>query len=265
MHLCLEKKIEHSRQTIKETLVRFSYNLLYVSWSGGKDSTTLLWLYKDVCKEIGKSVPRAIFIDDGFVFDEAIELVNKVKKKWGVEVTVLKNIDVSGRAKKQGDLIKVEELNERNRKEVAKIGFTETSFPFEPESFLCSHLMKTVAMNDFIKENNVKAISTAIRWDEHKARAYENFSSLRFNPEHIRIHPIIHLSEQDIWSVINANDIPFCSLYAQDYRSLGAKNATTKISDKPAWEQNLEDDLERIGRNQEKEEIIKRLRDLGYM
>ena len=42
-------------------------------------------------------------------------------------------------------------LNIRNRKELEKIGFTENTFLFEPESFVGNHLMKTVAMNNFIK------------------------------------------------------------------------------------------------------------------
>ncbi|MFQ5976164.1 MAG: hypothetical protein ACE5J5_07620, partial [Candidatus Hydrothermarchaeales archaeon] len=49
------------------------------------------------------------------------------------------------------------------------------------------------------------------------------------------------------------------------YRSLGAKTTTTKPSDLPAWEQDLENTTERAGRQQDKEGTMKRLRDLGYM
>ncbi len=40
---------------------------------------------------------------------------------------------------------------------------------------------------------------------------------------------------------------------------------TIKPEDKPAWEQDLESTTERVGRRQDKEQIMKRLRDLGYM
>ncbi len=68
-----------------------------------------------------------------------------------------------------------------------------------------------------------------------------------------------------MWNAIRKHDIPPNKLYAQGYRSLGAKGTTTKTTDTPAWEQDLEDTVERAGRRQDKEGIMKRLRDLGYM
>jgi phosphoadenosine phosphosulfate reductase len=59
--------------------------------------------------------------------------------------------------------------------------------------------------------------------------------------------------------------MPFCSLYYQGYRSLGAKGSTSKNSDIPAWEQDLENTTERAGRGQDKEQVMEQLRTLGYM
>ena len=164
-----------------------------------------------------------------------------------------------------GDIIRVADLNLRNRKEIEKIGFTDESFVFEPESFVGNHLMKTVSMNLFLEKNGIKAISTAIRWDEQEARISESYFSTRTNPDHTRVHPILHFEERDIWNTIHHNNIPFCSLYYQGYRSLGAKGSTTRISDIPAWEQDLENTVERVGRGQDKEKIMGQLRSLGYM
>lgn len=265
MNLTLEGKIEQSKKVIKEALARFSHNELYVAWTGGKDSTTALWLYKEVCKELGRPLPSAMFIDEGYVFDEIFELVDRVKKVWDVEVVVVKNTNVSDKAKDMGDPIRVADLNERNRKEIEKLGFTDDTFPFEPESFVGNHLMKTVAMNVFLENSGVKALSTAIRWDEQEARIAEDYFSPRTNPSHTRVHPILHFRERDIWDTIHEYSIPFCSLYYQGYRSLGAKGSTFKTSEIPAWEQDLENTTERAGRGQDKEEIMEKLRSLGYM
>jgi phosphoadenosine phosphosulfate reductase len=265
LNLNLGQKIEQSKKIIKEALAKFFPDELCLAWTGGKDSTTMLWLYREVCKNLGMPMPRAMFIDEGYVFEEIIELVNKVKGEWGVEVTIVKNNDVSDKALSVGDTIRVADLNERNRKEIALLGFNDDTFLFEPESFIGNHLMKTIAMNTFLEENGVKALSTAIRWDEQEARISENYFSTRTNPDHTRVHPILHLKERDIWTTIHKNHIPFCSLYYQGYRSLGAKGSTIKISDMPAWEQDLEHTVERGGRGQDKEKIMGQLRSLGYM
>ena len=265
MQLSLSEKIEHSKEIIKQALAKFSRDELYLAWTGGKDSTTMLWLYREACKESGESMPRAIFIDEGHVFDEIFDLVNQVRREWDIDLNIIKNTDVSEKADNLGDAIRVADLNERNRRELEKLGFTEDTFTFEPESYVGNHLMKTVAMKVFIEVNGVKAVSTAIRWDEQEARRAEDYFSLRADPDHTRVQPILHFKERDVWNTIVKYKIPFCSLYYQGYRSLGAKGSTAKASDIPAWEQDLDNTPERAGRSQEKEEIMEKLRDLGYM
>ena len=265
MSLSLEEKIEKSKEIIREALKKFSRDEIFVAWTGGKDSTIMLWLYRQVCQELGQSVPRAMFIDEGYVFEEILELVDQVKQAWNVEVCVAKNTDVSDKAQNVGDMVRIADLNERNRQEIEKLDFKEDSFPFEPESFVGNHLMKTVAMNVFMEEKGIRALSTAIRWDEQAARIEESFFSPRTNPDHTRVHAILHFRERDIWDAIHQHGVPFCSLYYQGYRSLGAKGSTTKNSDIPAWEQDLENTTERAGRGQDKEQIMSQLRSLGYM
>ena len=261
----LSDKIEASKKIIHEALTKYGDNQISIAWTGGKDSTTMLWLYRQVCRQAGRPLPRAMFIDEGHVFEEIIALVDLVKGKWGVDVAIVKNRDVSDRAKNVGDVIHVADLNQRNRLELDKLGFTGETFLFEPESFEGNHLMKTVAMNSFIEDNGIRALSTAIRWDEQEARIKEEYFSPRTNPDHTRVHPILHFTERDIWDTIHGNDIPFCSLYYEGYRSLGAKGSTTKFSDIPAWQQDLENTNERGGRGQDKEEVMEQLRSLGYM
>lgn len=263
--LSLEEKIDYSKKITKEAIEKFGREKLIIAWTGGKDSTTMLWLYTQACKELDMRLPHCMFIDEGDVFDEILELVNRVKTAWRVEVVTVRNNDVLSQVKNPGDMVKVKELNERNRKEITKIGFGEESFPFHPESYVGNHLMKTVAMNVFIEENDIRAVSTAIRWDEQLAREEEVYFSLRSNPDHIRVQPILHFKERDIWDTIHKYKIPFCSLYHRGYRSLGIKSNTKKFSDMPAWQQDLENTTERDGRGRDKEEIMSKLRDLGYM
>jgi phosphoadenosine phosphosulfate reductase len=263
--LNIEDKIVQSKKIIKEAIEKFGSDKLVIAWTGGKDSTTLTWLFRETCKEYSLKMPRCMFIDEGYVFEEIWDVVNKLKKEWGLNVEIVKNTDVSDKAKNVGDRVTVSSLNERNREELKKLEYDEEDFPFEPESFVGNHLMKTVAMNVFIESNGIQAVSTAIRWDEQEARVEESYFSTRDVPPHTRVQGILHFRERDIWDTIHKYKIPFCELYKYGYRSLGAKGSTVKNSSIPAWEQDLENTPERAGRGQSKEEIMGKLRSLGYM
>ncbi|OQY14623.1 MAG: hypothetical protein B6I30_00110 [Desulfobacteraceae bacterium 4572_187] len=261
----LEKKIDYSKMIIEKAFKEFSYDNLYVAWTGGKDSSTLLWLFRETARTLGLMKPNAMFIDEGSVFEEIHDFVKRLTIDWNIALSVAKNSDFASSNPHVGDRIKVADLNNRNRKELEKIGFKEDYFSFDPESYVGTHLMKTVAMNVFIENNGVQALATAIRWDEQETRSDEKFFSPRSVPEHTRVHPMLHWKERDVWDFINMKNIPFCSLYAKGYRSLGAKCSTRRTSELSAWEQDLEKTSERAGRNQNKEEIIATLRALGYM
>jgi phosphoadenosine phosphosulfate reductase len=265
MGLGIDEKIEQSKKVIREAIEKFGVDKIAIAWTGGKDSTTMTWLFKEACGEMGVKMPRCMFIDEGDVFEEIWDIFNIIKKDWGLDVVISKNTDVSNKAEKLGDMIKVSTLNERNRTELKKLEFDEEEFPFAAESFIGNHLMKTVAMNSFLEEYGIEALATAIRWDEQTARVKETYFSPRETPPHTRVQAVLHFKERDIWDTIHKYKLPFCELYKEGYRSLGAKSTTHKNSDIPAWEQDLENTTEREGRGQDKEEVMDKLRSLGYM
>lgn len=117
----------------------------------------------------------------------------------------------------------------------------------------CCHLLKTEALNMAIRENEWKAIMGGIRWDEQEARSNEKYFSPR--KDHTRVHPILHFTESDIWNYMNSRNLPHHPLYDKGYRSIGCEPCT-----KPS----IEGGAERSGRAQDKEEIMRRLRDMGY-
>ncbi len=263
IRLNLDEKIEWSRKIINKAFE--SYKKLILTWTGGKDSTLMLWLVRNFCLENNYKIPKVIFINEGDIFEEILEFINQVKESWNLDLVEIKNEDVLKQVRKVGDVVKVSKLNERNRNELKKIGFKGEEFVFEPESLIGCHLMKTVPLKEYIEKNNIEGVFVAIRWDEQEARSEETFFSPRKDPDHIRIHPILHFTEKDVWTAIKRYNIPVNKLYSEGYRSLGAKSTTKKLSDKPAWEQDFDQIPERAGRYQDKEEIMKRLRDLGYM
>jgi len=265
LKLHIDQKVEKAKSVIREAIGKFGIKKIAIAMTGGKDSTANLSIFKQVCDEMKVNLPVCIFIDEGDVFDEIREFVDYIKHLWSLEIVYLKNTDVLSQVTNIGDAIPVNFLNEINQAALREIDFSESLLTFLPDSTVCNHLMKTIPLREFITSNHIHAVSTAIRWDEQTARKDEDFFSERTDPFHTRIHPILHFRERDIWIAIFKYDIPFNSLYKLGYRSLGARCATSKLSDIPAWMQDLENTAERVGRGQEKEQIMGQLRALGYM
>lgn len=263
--LGLEKKIELAKKVIKQAYDNFPSNKIAIAWTGGKDSTLLLWLVKQVSQELKKPLPKAMFVDEGDVFKEIWNFVDKIVKEWEIDFYVAHNTDVSSQVENLGDIIKVKNLNERNQKEIKRLSVEVDEFPYKPESYIGNHLMKTVATNIWLEKNNIEALMVGVRWDEQEARSSDDFFRNLKNPDHTRVEPILQFSEKEVWQATHKHKIPYVKLYEQGYRSLGAKTTTGKVQDAPAWEQDLENTTERAGRQQDKEKIMKRLRDLGYM
>jgi phosphoadenosine phosphosulfate reductase len=126
-------------------------------------------------------------------------------------------------------------------------------------------LLKTVPINQAIEQYGIKAMFTGSRWDEHGARGNETYFSPRSSLEHMRIHPILHLTGRDAWEITHGMDIPHNSLYQLGYRLLGSKTGTKKPAEIQAWEQDLEGTSVRGGRNEEKVKVMAQLRTWRYM
>jgi phosphoadenosine phosphosulfate reductase len=265
------KLIEISKEIIRQAFDRFKPEELGTTWTGGKDSGLTLWIIRQVCQEKGIPLPRTMIIGEGDEFEEIEQFVKRIKMEWNIPLEFCRNEDVLKAANYTlNAFVKVEELNERNRAELKRIGFDEEEFPFEAESYAGNHLMKTVVLNQFLERNGIKAIFQGLRWDEHPARFndeyFENKEGGYLVPEHTRIRPILHFTERDLWDTYAAFKIPYCVLYERGYRSLGARTTSLiSVEGAPAWKQDLENTEERAGRRQDKEKAMEQMRKLGYM
>jgi len=263
--------IEKSKEVVRETFKKFKVEDLAITWTGGKDSGLGLWIIRQVCQEDGIKIPKVMTIDEFDVFQEVHDFMEKYAKEWNLDLEWCRNDDlIKAAGGKLNATVKVKDLNERNQAELKRIGFEEETFPFEAESYTGNHLMKTVMFNMYIERHNVKGIFQGLRRDEQAARVqdeyFEEKEAAHLIPGHLRIKPILHFTERLLWNTYQVYKVPYCILYEQGYRSLGAKT-TSAIAEAgvPAWEQDLEHTTERAGRRQDKEQMMGRLRKLGYM
>ena len=274
-----------------------------IMWTGGKDSTLALYFVLEVARELDVSPPPAVFIDHFQHFDAIHDFVDRWAETWDLEVVYARNEDVGAYVEEHdlvpGDDIPVEALSEHNRHHVRELlEYEEDTFPFLLDTYVGNHLLKTVALNDTLEAEGYDAIVSGVRWDEQEARADETFFSPRHDPDiyppHDRVHPILQFTEADVWDAtwqymvpdvvegypddfgapasddqlpagVTIDDIPVSPKYFAGFRSLGSEISTERTETRPAWLQDLEGTTERAGRAQDKEDLMERLRDLGYM
>ena len=290
----IKAKIRAGEEVVKRGLEEYNPENVVIGFTGGKDSTLTAWLVKRVCEEHGFEKPRFMFVDHGQHFDELEDYVERLASNWGFEVLTARNDDLIEKADEPGDMVPVEDLNETNQEEAARIDKDMDEVPWLMDTEAGNHLLKTVPMNSLLREENIEAVINGVRWDEHESRGDEDFYSPRDEPEHMRVHPILQLDERDVWDVswfhmvpditgvdieeypetesdmpadLTKEDVPISPKYWAGFRSLGSEVSTDKSDEIPAWLQDVENTKERAGRAQNKddEEIMNRLRELGYM
>jgi phosphoadenosine phosphosulfate reductase len=297
----IEDKIEKAIDVTKRGLEE--YRNPAVMWTGGKDSTLTLYFIKEVAEKYDLETPTAVFIDHFQHFDEIHDFVDHWAEEWDLDVVYARNEDVGAYVDEHGlepgDDIPVAELSEHNQHHIRNLlEYEEDTFPFLLDTYVGNHLLKTVALNDVLESMNIDGVISGVRWDEQEARADETFFSPRHDPDiyppHDRVQPILQFDESSVWDAfwhfvvpetvegypddgyvpqsdddlpngLTMADIPVSPKYFAGFRSLGSEVSTDKTTEEPAWLQDMENTTERAGRAQDKEDLMERLRDLGYM
>ena len=236
-------------------------------WSLGKDSNVMIWLSR---KAFFGHLPFPVaHLDTGLEFDETYEFRDRYAKEWDLKLI---------------------------KDACPPIETIDPTLP--PASRLAAR--KTAGVKEAIEKYGFNGLITGIRRDEQSMRAKERVFSPRgldgqwdfrdqpaefwdqyktdFPPDaHVRIHPLLHWTELDIWLYTKREGIPLISLYfAKDgkrYRSLGDQDITFPVDSNASTVDEIITELketkvpERAGRamDHEREDAFERLRTTGYM
>ena len=74
-------KIELAQDMLDRAMDRFG-PALALAWTGGKDSTLLLWLAREACMRSGRPLPEIITIDEGDPFPEMERFQAALTTAW---------------------------------------------------------------------------------------------------------------------------------------------------------------------------------------
>lgn len=261
--LSTETKERIAQLVAEDAMGRFERPV--VMWTGGKDSMLALSFLVGAADAVGVPPPPLVFIDHGMHFEETWQMFDRIRATWNLRAIVSRNEDLLARFSEPGCVVRIDRLSPENQEEARRTGYHKSRFPLNLGNIVANHLLKTVPMNRAIVDHGFDAVVTGIRWDEDAARSVERFVVPRERPPHVRVHPILHFSEPEVWATTFRRGLPVHPLYAKGFRSLDGRLDSRTVESVPAWEQDLDATAERAGRAQEKEGIMERLRALGYI
>ena len=251
-------------------IIREAYNRVYplaMLWSIGKDSNVMLWLLR---KAFYGRVPFPLVqLDTEMELPEVYEFRDNIVKDWDLPLKV--------------QLCPPEEEMDQTLPPATRAA-----------------MRKTEGLKALLEQEKYRGIIAGIRRDEQSMRAKERvFSPRMLDGEwdykdqpaefwdqyktdfpdgcHVRIHPLLHWTEIDIWRYTKREEIPIVPLYfsrnGERYRSLGEKNITFPVKSDAATIDDIIHELEttknaeRAGRamDHEAEDSFETLRAKGYM
>ncbi len=221
--MTLQDKIAKTKKILKQAEKKYGFNDIAIAWKGGKDTTTLMHIILTMHNGI---IPyKVMFNDTTIEFPQMYKFIEKVAHQWNLNLLIERHSD--------------KDLS--NYKNARGIALKEE----------ISRIAKINSLNRALGKYKLKGYMLGIRRDENPARKNEKYFSPR--PNHIRIHPLLDFTEEDVWTYIRLFNVPYSPLYDQGYRSIGEKPFTKKSSGN-----------ERSGREQNKEKMMEKLRQMGY-
>jgi len=274
-------------------IIREAYNKyknLTLLWSIGKDSTTLLWLIR---KAFYGEIPFPVMhIDTTFKFPEMYRFREELTKKFNLNLLVEKNEDAlaKGIGYETHDAftccheLKTNALKqaiEKHKFDALFVGIRRDEHGIRNKERFFSPRDNDFKWN-IVKEKELKdkneGDSDFVSLQDVELDGFGIYATdFGSDSSHVRIHPLLHWREIDIWEYIKQEKIPICNLYLSKerkrYRSLGCMPITLPIDsdadtvDKIIEELKITKIAERSGRAQDKESayMMQKLRSLGYM
>ena len=240
---------------------------LALLWSLGKDSNVMIWLARKAF--FGKVPFPALHVDTQKKFPEMYAFRDQYAKEWGLDLKVdfcppIEEIDPTLPPAARSAARKTEGL----KLALAKYGF---------DGLIAGIRRDEEATR--AKERVFSPRGLEGGWDvrDQPPEFWDHFNASPPQGAHLRIHPILHWTEEDIWAYTQRENIPIIPLYLSNngkrYRSLGDQDITNPVASDAS---NIEEILteldgskvpERAGRalDHETEDAFERLRAAGYL
>lgn len=236
--LPLESKVSLSKARIREWVSKWGDNHVYVSFSGGKDSTVLLHLVRSTYPDV-----PAVYIQTGMELPSVLDLIRRTKnviyvkpkytfrqiiEKYGYPVISKEtayNIQYGRRARENGNMELFDRYVNGIRKKADGTIYTygkmsalgrellETDIPISNQ---CCNIMKKHPAKQFEKDNDMKPfIGLLAEESQLRKTEYLKTGCNAFEAKRPRSIPLGFWTEQDILQYIKDNNLEIAADYGE--------------------------------------------------
>lgn len=234
--MSLEDKIRFTERRINEWVKQFGEDGVYVSFSGGKDSTVLL----DICRKLYPNI-KAMFVDTGLEYPEIREFVksfenvdiirpkmmfNKVIEEYGFPIISKEVSEAIYNARKH--LADGKKYKSFYQKLTGEGEFADKRKPFACTkwkflldapfkiSHKCCWIMKKTPAHNYYKETDRKPIiGTMAEESRLRTQQYLKQGCNGFENKIPTSTPMAFWTEQDVLAYIKKFNIPYASVYGE--------------------------------------------------
>lgn len=226
----LELKVMLTKQRIREWVTEFSTQGVYVSFSGGKDSTVLLHLVRSIYPDV-----EAVFVNTGLEYPEIQRFVKtfdnvrilypkktfkQVISEKGYPVITKRVSRTVGDAQRgvkwafdyvnlTGSCVvddKVSRYNVAKYKDLLNVDFRISN--------KCCDIMKKAPMHRFSKLTDKKAMTAQMAAEsEQRTATWYMYGCNMFNAKNPVSNPMSFWTEQDVLQYIQEENLPIASVY----------------------------------------------------
>ncbi|ARK29439.1 phosphoadenylyl-sulfate reductase [Halalkalibacter krulwichiae] len=190
-----------SIEILKWAYKTFGEKLVY-SCSFGAEGMVLIDLISKVKKDA-----TIVFLDTDFHFKETYELIDKVKARYpSLNIEVMKpELTPAEQAEQYGDRL------------------------WERDADACCKIRKLEPLEK--KLSQYDAWISGLRREQSPTRANTQFVNQDNRFQSIKICPLIHWKEDEIWMYIKLHKLPYNELHDQNYPSIGCEYCTKAVAE----------------------------------
>jgi 3'-phosphoadenosine 5'-phosphosulfate sulfotransferase (PAPS reductase)/FAD synthetase len=230
----LEQKIDHTAGVVSTFMERMNRNV-YISYSGGKNSTVML----DIIRRFVDKTIQAVFCNTGNEYPEVVKFVRSTENVMFIrsEVAIKQIIEKYGFpliSKEQS--LYINQAKHTNSEKLRNIrlnggekGIGKISekwkflidAPFDISEKCCTYLKKN-PFQKFGKETGLyPIIGTMANESRLRLQKWLKSGCNSFESKMIASYPLSIWKEDDIWTYIRRFNIPYCSIYDLGIRRTG--------------------------------------------